>query len=401
MEYSDIKPLINNYNQLLRDTDCQFKRYLYSQIDWTDRLIGIKGARGVGKTTLMLQYIKENYNNYDKALYVSLDNLWFNKYDLADLVEYLYQQGVETIFLDEVHKLTNWQQYLKHCYDNYPKLKIVYTGSAMLAIDHSKADLSRRQSLYSLSGLSFREYLEFEFQLKYNPLSLSELLDNHKNMALRITENIKVLKCFNDYLLRGYYPFYKETVNSYYMRLADVAKTIIDIDIPAVEDVAYITLEKLKRLLMVISGSLPFVPNISKLAEQLQVSREHALKMLNILHSAGLVLCVNSPANSYKHLASPQKVYTENTNLMYALTQNITQGTVRETFFANQTRTLHTIEIPVAGDFVVDGRYTFEVGGNKKSYRQIADMPDSYLAVDDMEVGFGNRIPLWMFGFLY
>ena len=220
MEYSDIKPLINNYNQLLRDTNCQFKRYLYSQIDWTDRLIGIKGARGVGKTTLMLQYLKENYNNYDKALYVSLDNLWFNKYDLADLVEYLYQQGVEAIFLDEVHKLKNWQQYLKHCYDNYPKLKIVYTGSAMLAIDHSKADLSRRQSLYSLSGLSFREYLEFELQLKYNPLSLSELLDNHKNMALRITENIKVLKCFNDYLHRGYYPFYKETVNSYYMSLA-------------------------------------------------------------------------------------------------------------------------------------------------------------------------------------
>jgi predicted AAA+ superfamily ATPase len=303
--------------------------------------------------------------------------------------------------LDEVHKQKNWQQYLKNFYDNYPELKIVYTGSAMLAIDNSKADLSRRQTLYDFNGLSLREYLEFECGVGFPALTLSQLLENHGSETVEISQKTKILKHFNDYLQKGYYPFYKEAGADYYMRLNDVVKTVIDIDIPAVEEVAFATLEKLKRLLMVISGALPFVPNVSKLSEQLQNSREHTLKMMSYLHKAGLLLCMNSPAKTYKKLSGPEKVFLNNPNLMYSLTQNIENGTVRETFFANQLNAQHSVAIPQNGDFLVDGKYLFEVGGVKKSYRQIADMPDSFLAVDDMETGFGNKIPLWLFGFLY
>ncbi len=401
MDFETVKPLLNRYLRILGTTDCKFKRYLYGKINWNVRLIGIMGSRGVGKTTLMLQYIKENYADTNKAFYFSLDDLWFNQYPLQELIEYLYNQGVEVVFIDEVHKLANWQQYIKNFYDSYPDLKIVYTGSAMLAIDHSKADLSRRQSLYYFNGLSLREYIEFEYGQKFDPVPLQNLIEDHQRISFNITSKVKILKCFNDYLRVGYYPFYKETGEDYYMRLADVVKIVIDTDIPALEDVAFATLEKLKRLLMVVSSSLPFIPNISKLSEQLQNSREHTVKMLKILNNAGLLRCLYSPAKTYKHLSGPDKIYIDNSNLMYALSQNVTQGTVRETFFANQTAVMHNIEIPKDGDFLIDGRYTFEVGGMKKTYRQIADMPDSFLAVDDMETGIGNKIPLWMFGFLY
>lgn len=401
MDFATVKQLLSRYHRMLGATDCKIKRYLYSKINWKVRLIGIMGARGVGKTTLMLQYIKENYADPDKAFYFSLDDLWFNQYPVEELMEYLFNQGVEAVFIDEVHKLANWQQYIKNFYDSFPGLKIVYTGSAMLAIDHSKADLSRRQSLYRLNGLSLREYIEFEYGQKFQPVSLQELMEDHSRISFGITPSVKILKCFNDFLRAGYYPFYKDSDDDYYMRLADVVKIVIDTDVPSVEDVAFATLEKLKRLLMVVSSSLPFVPNISKLSEQLQNSREHTLKMLKTLDRAGLLRCLYTPAKSYKHLSGPEKVFVDNPNLMYALSPNVTQGTVRETFFANQTSVDHTVEIPKDGDFLIDGRYTFEVGGMKKSYRQIADMPDSLLAVDDMENGIGNKIPLWMFGFLY
>ncbi len=401
MNFEAVKPLLNLYHRKLGATSCKFKRYLHNKINWDARLIGIKGARGVGKTTLMLQHIKETFKNPDKAFYVSLDGLWFNKYPLEELVEHLYNQGVEVIFLDEVHKQKNWQQYLKNFYDDYPDLKIVYTGSAMLAIDNSKADLSRRQTLYDFNGLSLREYLEFDSGLKFPALTLTELFEKHVSTAMEISSQTKILKTFDNYLKKGYYPFYKEAGADYYLRLNDVVKTVIDIDIPAVEDIEYATLDKLKRLLMVISGALPFVPNISKLSEQLQNSREHTLKMLNFLHNAALLNCFYMPAKTYKKLSGPEKVYVNNTNLMYALTQNIEQGTIRETFFANQTGVKHSVSIPKNGDFLLDGKYLFEVGGMKKSYKQIADMPDSFLAVDDMEIGTGNKIPLWLFGFLY
>lgn len=401
MDYVDIQPLLNAYHRKLATTDLRFKRYLYDQINWDVRLVGIKGARGVGKTTMLMQHIKETFQNIDDVLYVSLDNLWFETHKLEELIEFLYTHGVTYIYFDEVHKYKNWTTLLKNFYDNYPDLKIVYTGSAMLAIENSVADLSRRQSLYTLHGLSFREYLEYEGIETIPPVELEDLLKNHIQYALNITSKIKVLKHFDRYLKAGYYPYYKEAGEDYMMRIGEVARLVIDSDIPAVEDITYMTTQKIKKLLMVIAENVPLEPNINKLSAQLESTRDQTLKMLYLLDRAGLLWLLTDKIKDYKHLTGQKKIYLNNTNLMYALSGNISEGTMRETFFANQVGAVATLMIPKQGDFMADGKYLFEVGGSRKTFDQIADLPNSYLAIDDVETGNGNRIPLWMFGCLY
>lgn len=402
MELSDIKPLIDTYHRKIMTTSLTFKRYLYSKINWNVRLLGIRGARGVGKTTLILQYIKENFNNIDDALYVSLDNLWFNSYKLEDLVEYLYSHGIKYIFLDEVHKYPNWAVVIKNFYDNYPNLNIVYTGSAMLAIDNSKADLSRRQTLYTLNGMSFREYLEYEDVMQINPINLEDLLSNHVKLAMDICYNTVILKHFDDYLQKGYYPYYKESGEDYHYRIGEVTNLIIESDLPSVEDVTFSTIQKTKKLLMVIAQNVPLEPNIAKLTTQLETTRDQCLKMLYILDRAQLLMLFGEKIKDYKHLTNPKKIYLNNSNLMCSLSlSNISEGNKRETFFANQLNSIANVTIPKKGDFLVDGKFLFEVGGNSKTFDQIANIPDSYLAIADIETGSGNRIPLWMFGLLY
>ncbi len=402
MELSDIKPLIDTYHRKIMTTSLTFKRYLYSKINWNVRLLGIRGARGVGKTTLILQYIKENFNNIDDALYVSLDNLWFNSYKLEDLVEYLYSHGIKYIFLDEVHKYPNWAVVIKNFYDNYPNLNIVYTGSAMLAIDNSKADLSRRQTLYTLNGMSFREYLEYEGIMQINPINLEDLLSNHVKLAMDICYNTVILKHFDNYLQKGYYPYYKESGEDYHYRIGEVTNLIIESDLPSVEDVTFSTIQKTKKLLMVIAQNVPLEPNIAKLTTQLETTRDQCLKMLYILDRAQLLMLFGEKIKDYKHLTNPKKIYLNNSNLMCSLSpSNISEGNKRETFFANQLNSIANVTIPKKGDFLVDGKFLFEVGGNSKTFDQIANIPDSYLAIADIETGSGNRIPLWMFGLLY
>ena len=401
MDYTDIQPLINIYHRKLAATDLRFKRYLHDRIDWDVRLIGIKGARGVGKTTMLLQHIKESFDKIDDALYVSLDNLWFNTHKLEELVEFLYTHGVMHIYLDEVHRYKDWAVLLKNFYDSYPDLNIVYTGSAMLAIDNSKADLSRRQSLYTLNGLSFREYLACEGVAAIPTIGLEEMLAGHVEYALDVISGIKILKYFDRYLREGYYPYYKEAGNDYLMRVGEVARLVIDNDIPSVEDITYFTAQKIKTLLMVIAGNVPLKPNISKLSSQLESTRDQTLKMLYLLDRADLLLLLTEQLKNYKHLVSPKKIYLNNANLMYALSGKISEGTVRETFFANQVGAVADLTMPKQGDFLADGKYLFEVGGSSKTFDQIAGIPESYLAVDGIETGSGNRIPLWMFGCMY
>lgn len=401
MDYADIQPLLNAYHRKLAATDMRFKRYLYGQINWNVRLIGIKGARGVGKTTLLLQHIKEAFSNIDEVLYVSLDNLWFESHRLEDLVDFLYARGVTHIYFDEVHRYRNWASLLKQFYDSYPDLNIVYTGSAMLAIDNSVADLSRRQSLHTLVGMSFREYLEYEEIAAMPVLSLEKLLTEHSGYALKTAGSIKVLKHFEDYLRTGYYPFYKDAGEDYLMRIGEVARLVIDSDIPAVEDITYATAQKIKKLLMVIAGNVPLEVNITKLSGQLESTRDQTLKMLYLLDRAGLLNLLTDKAKDYKHLTGPKKIYLNNPNLMYALSAHISEGTMRETFFANQLGAVASLTLPKQGNFMADGKYLFEVGGSRKTFDQIADIPNSFLAIDDIEVGNGNRIPLWMFGCLY
>ena len=401
MDYSDIQPLLNAYHRKLAATDLHFKRYLYDKIDWNVRLIGIKGARGVGKTTMLMQHIKETFRNPDDVLYVSLDNLWFNSHSLEDLVEFLYTHGITTICFDEVHRYKDWTMSLKNFYDNYPELNIVYTGSAMLAIDNSKADLSRRQSLHTLHGMSFREYLEYEGIMTSSPIGIEDLLANHTEYSLEITSKTKIIKHFDQYLRHGYYPYYKEAGEDYLIRIGDVARLVIDSDIPAVEEITYATVQKIKNLLMVIAGNVPLEPNINKLASQLETTRDQTLKMLYLLDRAALVRLLTDKIKDYKHLTGPRKIYLDNVNLMYALSEKVSEGTVRETFFSNQAGAVTDLTASRQGDFMVNGKYTFEVGGSYKDFSQIADIPDSYLAVYDIETGSRNRIPLWMFGFLY
>lgn len=350
---------------------------------------------------MLLQRIKETFTNVDDAFYVSLDNLWFNAHPLSDLVAYLYTRGITHLFFDEVHKYQGWIATLKNLYDNYPDLQIVYTGSSMLEIDNSKSDLSRRQSLYTLNGLSFREYLEYEGLLKTEPVELTDLLQHHVDYAMDVTSKIKVLKAFDTYLKSGYYPFYKEAGKDYYMRINEVVSLVIESDLPSVEEVKYATIEKSKKLLMILAENVPLIPNISLLGGQLEATRDMCLKLLYWLDKAGLLYLLTNKIKSYKSLAKPEKIYLNNTNLMYALSANVNRGSERETFFANQAGAVHQLTMPNEGDFLVDGKYLFEVGGSGKTFDQIAGNPDSRLAVDDAETGYGNRIPLWMFGMLY
>ena len=401
MEKAEIQPLYDNYHRKINKIRLDFKRYLYSQINWKARMIGIKGARGVGKTTMLLQHILENHENIDDTLYASMDDLWFASHTLIDLVDWADRHGITHLYLDEVHRYKTWSETLKNIYDNYPDMRIIYTSSSLLAMDNGKVDLSRRQTLYTLHGLSFREFLEFEKAYPMQPLSMEALLHDHVKIALDMTKDIKIEPLYEAYMEHGYYPFYKEEYNDFLSHLREMVSVVIDNDLPAVENVSYETLQKTKRLLMIISENVPFEPNMSELWKQLATNNELGLRMLYSLDKAQILSLLTEKAKSYKYLYKPDKIFINNTNLMYALCPHIEVGNARETFFQNQMTVVHKVTTPKKGDFLVDGRYLFEVGGKNKTFDQIKDVPDSFLAIDDTEVGFANRIPLWMFGLLY
>lgn len=396
-----MESLYNISQRRVQTTPTAFHRYLYDQIDWRNRMIAIKGARGTGKSTMMLQYMKEHFLGGREAVYISLDNLFFTTTPLIDFVDYFYVQGGKHLFIDEVHKYPLWQSAMKNIYDSYPDMQIVYSGSSMLQIDSRQGDLSRRQMVYELNGLSFREFLEFEEVGKFPVLPLEELLKDHVALAMDVTEKIKVIPLFQRYLKEGYYPFYKETPSGYDVRLMEMCRMVIESDMPSVEDVTYTTIEKTKRMLMVIAANAPQTPKLSDLCEVLETSRDNGLKMLMTLHRAALIRNLHYALTNFKAVARPDKILMNNPNLMYALAREANIGSVRESFFCNQVANVAKLILDRKGDFRIDDRYVIEVGGKNKSFSQIADLPDSYLAVDDTEIGFGARIPLWEFGFLY
>ena len=401
MDQDDYKQIENVFLVRLNAINTRFVRYLYDQINWDSRLIGIKGARGVGKTTMLLQRIKKTYKKLDTVFYASLDNMWFQTHTLLELTEWLYQRGVRHLFLDEVHKYPDWAQVIKNIYDTYVDLNIVYTGSSMLEIDHSRVDLSRRQTMYTLFGLSFREYLMVNKILDVKAMPLAVMLEEHTSHAMSIGREVPILKYFSSYLKEGYYPFQLEAGGDFLPRLSETAELVIDSDLPAVENISYSTLQKTKQLLMVVSKNVPLTPNISKLSAQLETTRDMCLKMLYLLDRAGLLMLLTREEKSYKHLVGPEKIYLGNTNLMYALGSTVNEGTLRETFFLNQMSVVTTLTATPQGDFKTEEGLLFEVGGRGKDFTQVANLPHSYLAIDDVEYSSGNRIPLWMFGMLY
>lgn len=401
MTETDIIPLYSRARQRLRSVSLNFRRYLFHRINWDNRIVGIKGPRGVGKTMMMLQRILTVDPGMEKSLYVTLDDLWFSVNSLSDLVEYLYARGITDFYFDEVHKYPDWTRAIKNFYDFYPDIKIVYSGSAMLAIDHSIADLSRRQSLYTLNGMSFREFLEYENILKMPSVSIEDILNRHITLASEITSKIKVLKYFSEYLDHGYYPFYKENPSEFMPRLAEVIRVVIESDITSFQDISLSTVAKLKTLMMVVAENAPLQPNITRVAERLDSSRELCLKMLYLLDKANLIQLLFYHPNTYKQMKGPEKILGGDTNILHALTGTTNIGTIRETFFTNQLRGIGSVTLAKQGDYNFDDHFLFEIGGQNKKFDQIADIPNSYLAIDNIEVGFGSRIPLYLFGFLY
>lgn len=401
METFEIQSLIDNYHRKVAKTPVKFRRYLYNKINWGVRMIGIKGARGVGKTTMLLQHIVDTYKDIDRVIYASLDDLWFQTHSLMDLVDWADRHGIERLYLDEVHRYPQWALVLKNIYDNYPDIRIAYTSSSILNMDNSQVDLSRRQTLYMLNGLSFREFLEFEDVAKIQPLSLAKLIEDHVKVAMDITKSQKIIPLFEQYLEYGYYPFYKAVGDDFRDRLRSVVSVVIENDLPAVESVSYDTIQKIKRLLMLICSQVPFEPNMTALWKQLETNNDLGLKMLYALDKAQILSLLTTNAKNYKHLYKPDKIFLSNTNLMHALCPTVDKGNERETFFLCMTSAVAEVQTPQMGDFIVDGKLLFEVGGRRKSFAQIKDISESFLAVDDTEIGFGNRIPLWMFGLIY
>lgn len=402
MEDNTIDSLYRTSYRLVKGVKTAIHRYLYEEINWDNWLIAIKGARGVGKTTLILQHIKETFSkNLSQALYVSLDNMWFASHTLSEVVEYHYTHGGTHIFIDEIHKYPHWQTVIKNMTDEYQDLNIVYTGSSMLKMSANEGDLSRRQRTYTLQGLSFREFLLFEKGLQIERIKTEELLTSHVEIAMRLTEDVKILKLFADYLQHGYYPFYKREADGFRDRLQAVVKTFLYEDLPYVEPVTISTIRKSAQMLMILAKSIPQIPNMSELYSVLETNREQGMKIMGFLEDASLIHTLTSEKKRMRNLAKPDKLFLDNANLMYALAENTEIGTIRETFFLNQVSAVEEVTYPINGDFMVKGRWMFEVGGRRKSFEQIKDIDDSFLAIDDVEVGHGNKIPLWMFGMLY
>jgi predicted AAA+ superfamily ATPase len=380
----------------------RFVRSIMTDIQWNNRLIGIKGARGTGKTTLLLQYMKQYLPQDASTLYVSLDNIWFTEHRLIELIDDFVKRGGKYLLVDEVHKYANWSQELKNAYDDYPELKIIFTGSSLLEILNARADLSRRAVVYSMQGLSFREYLNMSLSENFLTYSLQEILDNHLEISGEILRKIKPLQHFNNYLEKGYYPFSFEMKELYYNQLEEVINLILEIELPLLRriDISYIT--KLKQLLLIIAESTPFTPNVHKLSVNIGINRATLLSYLYYLQESNLTKHLYKDSFGVSKLQKPDKIFLENPNLAYVLaSKQANIGSLRECFFFNQLDYHHKVEYPEKGDFIVDKKYTFEIGGKSKSQHQVYTLENAYVAADDIEYGVGNKIPLWMFGFLY
>lgn len=387
----------------INSIDLRFKRYLWKKINWKNRLIAITGARGVGKTTLLLQFIKENLmDKPDEILYASLDDLYFSKNKLVDFAGEFVKRGGKYLFLDEVHKYKSWSQEIKSIYDYFPELKMVITGSSTLDIYRGNADLSRRAILYKMNGLSYREYVEMKYTQTFPVPNLEEILENPLENIQNILQKIKPVKLFEEYIQWGYYPFFTEGKTEYYIRLKQIVNHVLDSDLPSVENIDFKAVHHLRTLLSVLSEIVPFKPNILKLSKQVGISRETLLRYLYLLERADLLMLLQTGTRGISKMNKPEKIYLNNTNLFYALTHgHVNTGSIRETFFYNQLQVGHQVLYPPAGDFIVDSKYTFEVGVKDKTQKQIAGIKNAYIAADNVEYNHQNRIPLWLFGFLY
>lgn len=382
------------FHKLLRETSTTFHRYMYDRINWDARMIGLMGPRGIGKTTLILQHIKEQLAS-NETLYVQAEDFYFASHRLTELADAFVKIGGKYLFIDEIHKYKDWSRELKLIYDYHKELHVVFTGSSVLDIAKGAFDLSRRALMYEMQGLSYREYLELFHDIKFPVCKLQQLLQQE----VEIPNGFLPLQHFADYLQRGYYPFADGDINQY---IQQVVNATIETDIPQYADLSVSTARKLKRLLAIIAQSAPFKPNMSQIGGQLEVSRNNIADLCTYLEKAGLISQLRTSTNGIQGLGKVDKIYLDNPTLIYTLgNQNVEIGTVRETFFFNQTRSLMPVTVSPISDFLIESKYTFEVGGKKKKQRQLQNIENGYVVKDDIETGYGNIIPLWMFGMLY
>lgn len=387
--------------RLISELNAPRRRYLYDTIDWNDRLIMIKGARGVGKTTMMKQRCRENG---ERGMYVSLDQLFFNDHTIVELADYHYKHGGTHLYLDEVHLYprSNWEQELKNIYDSYPGLYVVVTGSSLIQLNSKVADLSRRVAVYSLRGLSFREYLNFTGGYDFGPISISEMLNDHRTIAQKISSHIRVVGEFEKYLKQGYYPFFMEcSETTYSQRVERLVLSVIDIDIPAVTPIEYETRLKLKKLIVVLAEQVPFVPNMTNLSRDVEVTRNQLMRFFSLLSEGAILRTLMDPTTQPKRASKPEKILFDNPSVMQALGIANKTGTIRESFVASMLSFAGQLYAAKEGDFLLNREYLFEVGGKGKGFSQIADKPNSYVIADSLETGVGNKIPMWLLGFLY
>ena len=386
---------------ILRPVKNSFRRYLHNQINWNQRMIGIKGPRGAGKTTLMLQHLKFDLDLPSNALYITADHTWFYNHSLLETANDWYKQGGKILFIDEVHKYPNWSVELKNIYDGLPEMQVIFSASSALDIYRGEADLSRRVVSYLLAGLSFREFLIFTNGVSFDPVKIEDIVNNHRSISRLITEGFRPLPAFRKYLGIGYLPIIVEGEESYLMKLNQVINTIVDTDLAYIASYNSGTAVKVKKLLGVIAESVPFKPNIAALSRKLDLSRDSVYQYIYQLKEARLLNTLSSEGKGVSTLQKPDKIFLENTNLAFALKEKPNIGNIRETFVLNQLLNASlTVSYPAEGDFSVNG-LTIEVGGKNKSTSQVKHL-DNYLIVsDDIETGAGNKVPIWLFGFLY
>lgn len=400
-----IEELIKFHLAKASEIKTDFKRYLYEEINWKERLLGIIGARGVGKTTLILQYYKEHYDSPEDCLYVSCDNIGVLSHGLFEIAKEFFTLGGKVILLDEIHKYPNWSQELKNIYDSFPNKQIIFSGSSSLNIIKGKFDLSRRAVVYQLIGLSFREFLKVEKGLAIKRFNLEEILKDHLKISTQIVAQISPLKYFRKYLQYGYYPFYLEGRETYAQKVNNVIEKVVYEDIPSVFPMKQSSLPILKKIIYLVSTSQPFSPNIQKISSALGVSKEYVYLYLEYLTSASLFNSLFPQGAGFRLIRKPSKIYLENPNLFYALSEKeklaFAIGAIRECFFLNQLKKDNKVAYPKKGDFLVNDKYLFEIGGKNKTPSQIVNEKNAFLAVDGIEIGFKNKIPLYLFGFLY
>ncbi|MDR1552701.1 MAG: AAA family ATPase, partial [Prevotellaceae bacterium] len=386
--------LIEKQQVLLARTTTAFKRYMYDKIPWESRMIGLTGPRGVGKTTMLLQYIREK--NDKNTLYVSADDIYFSRYRLSDLANEFYKNGGKQLFIDEIHKYKDWSIELKNIYDFYPDLKIFFTGSSILDIRKGMADLSRRALMYSMQGFSFREYLKFKHDIEVKVHSFDEIINNKISLLDSVEHPLPL---FRDYLRAGYYPMAAdENLN---IRLGQIINQTLDSDIPQFANLSVTTARKLKRLLLVVAESVPFKPNFVTLAAKLEISRNSLEEYMTFMEDAGLIARLRNQASGILSVGKIDKIYLDNTSLIYCLSEKAPEiGNVRETFFLNQMRVNQAPVSSTVADFKID-QYTFETGGKNKTQEQIKDTPNAFVVKDNIEYGYKNIVPLWAFGLNY